>query len=114
MYCDGIQRASGDGYLACTTNDDCQFLFFCPGANCGNCELAQRRRCFLDPLEATGSASTEGDELVSAYCGGLLSSAGKNAAFGLPGPIRLVTDWDFTAYCPDGITPWEIGGANCP
>jgi hypothetical protein len=68
----------------------------------------------LDPIEATGLAGSDGAELVSTFCWPPLIGAGKNGAYGLPGAARMTMDWDFTAYCSDGTTEFELGGSNCP
>ena len=56
----------------------------------------------------------DGGVLVSAFCSSMTASGGVNGAYGLPGPGRVALDLDFTAYCSDGTTEFELGGANCP
>jgi hypothetical protein len=74
----------------------------------------QPKRCYLDPIEATGLAGSDGAELVSTFCWPASNNSGTNFASGLPGATRVVMDWDFTGYCSDGTTEWELGGSNCP
>jgi hypothetical protein len=116
LFCDGYERKDGTGIITCATNADCVALDSeCPGGvpgSCGTCTLAQAKRCFLDPIEATGTAGMDGSEVVSTFCIGPTNNAGINAASGFPGPGRIVLDWNFTAYCPNG-TQYEIGGSNC-
>jgi hypothetical protein len=122
-YCDAFTRKTGEGIILCSDadgnfngrSDDCEALDSeCPSNFCGNCTIDQRKRCFVDPIDATGSGSSEGAELVGAFCVSPSSSAGINGAAGFPGPARMTSDWDITAYCPDGTTEFELGGSLCP
>jgi hypothetical protein len=55
-----------------------------------------------------------GTELVAAFCSAPTSNGGYNSASGMPGADRMHLAFNLTAYCPDGVTPYENGGANCP
>jgi hypothetical protein len=115
LFCDNFVRASGDGMITCSNNVDCDAIDSeCPGGDCGDCMLSQPKKCFLDPIEASGLASQDGAELVAVFCQPPVVSSGVNAAYGTPGGGRTIQDWDFTSYCPDGVTEWELGGASCP
>ena len=45
-------RASGEGYVQCQSNADCDEGNI--GFPAGDCELVKRRPCFLDPIVAEG------------------------------------------------------------
>jgi hypothetical protein len=115
-FCDGFVRQNGGGgVLPCGFDEDCSSLDNdCPAADCGTCTLQQPRRCFLDPIVETGTKGVDGAELVSTFCAPPTVNVGINNTNGLPGAGRVKLDVDFTAYCPDGATPFELGGANCP
>jgi hypothetical protein len=110
-FCDGITTSDGEGYIPCSVHADCSAIV--PPA--GNCLLQERRRCFSDPIVATGVAGTEGAELVATFCAAPTSSGQRNAAFGLPGPGRVRLDVNLTAYCPapNETTEFELGGSSC-
>ncbi len=105
-FCDGFVRASGRGMQPCTTNADC--------TTGGSCTITEDNPCFLDPIHATGRPGQDGAVLVSTFCTPPVNSSSVNNAAGSPGPGRIHIAWDFTGFCPDGVTPWELGGANCP
>jgi hypothetical protein len=109
-FCDGAVKTNGDGYIPCTTNGDCTPV----GA--GNCASATTtlRPCYLNPITADGTPGQDGAELVSAFCSAPTASGSVNAAGGLPGAGRVKLDFDFTGYCPDNTTQFELGGDNCP
>jgi len=89
MYCDGEVRADGSGLLACNTQGDCDAIdTICSGADCGTCSLAQRRRCFLDPIEATGAPHPSRPTLVGTSCLNAVTNTAVNGVSGLPGPQR--------------------------
>lgn len=114
-FCSGFVRKTGDGILTCTTNADCTALNSeCPASNCGTCILLQPKRCYLDPIDVDGTAGIDGAELVSTFCSPPTNNLGINGAGGIPGAGRIKLDFDFTGYCPNGTTEFELGGANCP
>ena len=116
QFCDGELRANGDGYIPCSTDADCDALDpECDGGNCGNCSAGALRSCFLDPITASGDPGLNSSSLVATWCTPPTSNAAVNNAGGSPGPGRLDVRFDFTGYCPDGITEFETpGGSNCP
>ena len=105
----GALRGNGEGFIAGNNNGDCT-----PALGGGNCSLTQNKRCFLDPITAQGQPGQDGAVLVSTFCAPPTTNTGVNQAGGAPGPGRLSIDWDFNGLCSDGVTPWELGGANCP
>ena len=107
LYCDGELKGDGEGLVPCLDNAECTSV----GA--GSCTLSKRRECFLNPITASGSAGTAGAELVAVACRPPTLNSGVNAGIGWPGAERMKLDLDFVAFCPDGVTPFELGGANC-
>lgn len=85
-YCDGVVRANGKGIISCASNSDCSFI------DAGDCTLSESRRCFLDSISGTGSASTSSPKLASAFCAAASSNVAINSALGLPGPVKLKHD----------------------
>jgi hypothetical protein len=112
MFCDGITRTNGNGFIACSVDADCEAGAL--GFDGGACTSVVRRPCFLDPIEADGVPGTEGAVLGSTFCTGPTTSSSVNIAAGTPGPGRLLADFEFTPYCSDGATLWGPGGAMCP
>ncbi|MFP6627149.1 MAG: hypothetical protein VCA74_08870 [Deltaproteobacteria bacterium] len=116
QYCDGQVRATGKGFLPCITDADCDAIdSICNGGDCGSCSLQQARNCFLNPVVGQGNPSPHGADMASTFCVPPTASASINAAGGLPGPGRVMINFDYYGVCPDGITPHELpGGSNCP
>jgi len=121
-FCDGIVHADGTGilhcdptprceddYSPCTTNGDCNTTFNCVtdldcrpasiGVTAGDCTLTERRRCFLDPIAATGSASTTDPVAVTTYCTPGTGNPQANDIIGLPGPVRAAIQATSTFRC---------------
>lgn len=74
-------------YRGCDSDGDCP----APGDHCEN----SPRKCFLDPIEATGtpdppSGNTAHPTLAGTFCMGNSYSAAVNHVSGLPGPVRFV------------------------
>jgi hypothetical protein len=109
-YCDGFTHTSGEGILTCANNGDCAAI-----AGAGSCTISENRRCFGDPITVGGTfGGQEGAVLGGNFCSAPTNSASINGAAGTPGPVRIRIAWDFDGLCPDGITPYRLGGANCP
>lgn len=108
-FCSGAVKGSGEGYIPCSSNGDCTAPL-----GGGTCTLSKQRDCYLDPITVSGTNGTDGAELVSLFCSGPTTNGGVNAAGGIPGAGRVRLDFDFTGYCPDGTTEFELGGSNCP
>ena len=96
-FCDAVTRANGEGFIACTNNSDCFATNI--GIAAGNCTLEQRRRCFLDPIDATGASSPTDPLLVTTYCVPGTSSRGVDAVYGLPGPVREKSQTSVVLRC---------------
>lgn len=92
-YCDAFVRANGEGIFACASNSDCEFFV------AGACTLTQRRRCFLDPVAAAGTASTSSPLLVAATCHAPSGNTTINLLYGFPGPARTTIDGDTVFRC---------------
>lgn len=94
-YCDGFVRATGEGYISCASDGDCGF----GGLSAGNCTLSKTRECFLDSVRADGLAIPGAPVVASVFCIAPVSSAGVNAAAGLPGPGRVLQQVSSTLFC---------------
>jgi hypothetical protein len=88
--------------VSCTNNADCTALDpSCPGANCGDCAIVERRECFLDPIVATGSTAVPDKPVfVSTFCIPPTSNAAINASRGYAGAGRMVVQTDGLMLCP--------------
>jgi hypothetical protein len=91
-YCDGAVDADGNGFIQCSTDGDCAAVASVCGGDCGECTLTQQRACFLDPIVAAGTPSTENPVLVSTFCLPPTSNAAINGVSGSPGPVRVTVD----------------------
>jgi hypothetical protein len=112
QYCSGVVQANGDGILPCYTEDDCSLGVV--GVNAQPCDLVQRQPCFLEPIVATGSADPSRPVLAETYCLGTLSTSGKNAVLGLPGPARVEKQTSLRSYCDsDPATLYTPGVGGC-
>ena len=85
-------------HRGCSSDTDCQP----PNGNIpGDVCVSQRRRCFLDPIVATGAAdvpvgSVTHPLLAATMCLGPTIRAAQNNVSGLPGPARLVWPLELT------------------
>jgi hypothetical protein len=125
-FCDGLTRRDGTGLITCAVDADCEALDpVCPDGDCGGCTLFQQRSCFPDPLGAVGSDGTVGTtrssgvygaDLVGLLCVPPTANSGINNSVGLPGPARLLLNFDFEGRCAsDHSIAFELpGGSNCP
>lgn len=112
-YCDGLLKPDGTGILACQTNADCA-----PGAvggAGGNCTLAEIRKCFLDPIVATGQSDPEFPVAVATFCVPPTSNGGINTVAGLPGAGRVISQGRGVTFCAsDRSSTYDPGVGNCP
>jgi hypothetical protein len=125
-FCDGLTRNDGSGLLTCLQNADCDTLDpYCPGGSCGNCSLTQPRACFPNPFGAAGSdavvgavpsSGVYGADMVGTLCVPASGSSTIDDSVGLPGPARLLINFDFLGRCAgDPSTSFDLpGGSNCP
>jgi len=108
LYCDALVRSDGSGINACLNNGDCSGGY-------GLCTLADRADCFLDPIEAVGAADPEFPVAGAVFCIPPTSNGGINAAAGLPGPGRVVSQGAATTFCAsDHGTEYTPGVGGCP
>lgn len=94
--CDGILEEDGRATIACGTNTDCDDFSSGYGVPFGTCTGSQPRSCFLSTIQATGVADSQHPRTVSALCVGPIGNGSVNSASGLPGPVRMRTDWEVT------------------
>ncbi|MFN2377221.1 MAG: hypothetical protein ABR538_11835 [Candidatus Binatia bacterium] len=108
-YCDGTVYPDGTGFIPCTGDSDCS------SSNAGTCTLQQLRRCFPDPIVASGVPDTFRPTSVSAFCIAHTSNPAINIASGLPGPGTLAISVDNDIRCQsDPNLVYEFpSGANC-
>jgi len=92
LFCDGALTADGEGYIGCSTNADCVVVAAACGGDCGNCTDTHLRSCFLDPIVAVGTPSTDNPTLVSTFCLPPTNNAAINGVSGQPGPVRVTVD----------------------
>jgi hypothetical protein len=100
-YCTGVLLANGRGVLPCENDASCDSYFInssnadswvCPGNDCGTCDVAQFRSCFLDPIEISGTPDTDNPILAGTFCLPPSSNGSVNSATGSPGPGVVKTD----------------------
>jgi hypothetical protein len=94
MFCEGLLKADGRGFLACLNDAECVNESFtqCPGNDCGPCTLVAQRPCFLDPIEAAGVANPDEPVLAGTFCLPPTINVGINGTSGSPGPGRVVIE----------------------
>jgi hypothetical protein len=109
-YCDAVTRSNGQGFISCSTNADCAFGTI--GIAAGNCTITKRRKCFLDPITATGTPNATKPVGVSVFCIPPTANAAINTVAGIPGPGRVVNQSKNTVICPGGST--YTAGGSCP
>ena len=81
--------------LSCASDGDCGFGLL----SAGNCTLSKTRECFLDSIRTDGVAIPGAPLVGSVFCIAPVSSAGVNAAAGLPGPGRVLQQVSSTLFC---------------
>jgi hypothetical protein len=91
-FCDGALNADGEGFIGCNSDGDCDSVAGVCGGDCGNCSDSRDRACFLDPIVAVGTPSTENPILVSTFCLPPTNNAAINGVSGQPGPVRVTVD----------------------
>jgi cysteine-rich repeat protein len=111
-FCDGITRANGEGFIACTGQGDCDVF---PGGIAGSCSLNKIRECFLSSIVAPGVADPEFPVGAATFCIGQTSNGGINAVAGLPGPGRVVNQGAVTFFCASNpAVVYTPGAGGCP
>jgi hypothetical protein len=112
-FCDGFLRASGEGYIQCQSNADCD-----PGnigVEGGVCWLVKRRPCFLDPIVADGDPDPTNPIGAAVFCIPPTSNFGINTVAGIPGPGRVLTQAHSQLFCandPNKVYVPGVGGCE--
>lgn len=116
QFCDGATRQNGGFIIPCNVQGDCDALDAdCEGGDCGTCGALVPKPCFLLKINAEGTPGIFNSEGISVFCSAATANSGVNSAGGLPGPGRVKLDFDFSLYCSDRTTVWELpSGSNCP
>ena len=113
LYCDGITRANGEGFITCFQNADCSPASI--GIDAGNCSLATTLSCFLDPIVAVGTPDPSAPVGAAVFCIPKTGNAGINGAAGLPGPGRVLNQARSTLFCAsDPNVIYQPGVGGCP
>jgi hypothetical protein len=105
-YCDGNTMPDGRGFLPCSTNSDC---------STGTCSVLDLRRCFPDPITASGAPDPAVPTSGALFCIAPTSNPAINLAAGLPGPGKLELTFEADLRCKsDPNLVYEFpSGANC-
>jgi hypothetical protein len=109
QFCDSMLKANGAGYIGCQTDADCAESTI--GVDAGTCSLVVRRSCFLDPIQASGSADPDKPIGAALFCIPPTGNAGINGVAGLPGPGQIINQATSVAYCPDNSQ--YMAGVGC-
>jgi cysteine-rich repeat protein len=113
VFCDGYLRASGEGYIQCQTNADCDPANI--GIEGGVCRLAKRRPCFLDPIVADGKPDPGKPLGAATFCIPPTTSFAINTVAGIPGPGRVFTQAHSRLFCasdPSKVYVPGVGGCE--
>ncbi len=113
-FCDGILRASGEGFFQCNSNADCAETIV--GIPAGSCAFTKRRPCFLDPVVAIGEPSPQTPIGAAVFCiPRVASSPAINTVAGIPGPGRVVNQVRSQLFCEsDPSVQYVPGVGGCP
>ncbi len=109
MFCDSMLRANGAGYIGCQTDADCSESII--GVAAGSCTVVTRRRCFLETVQASGSADPDKPIGAAVFCVPPTGNAGINGVAGLPGAGQIINQATSVAYCPSNSR--YIAGVGC-
>jgi hypothetical protein len=113
LSCDGVVRANGEGIISCQTNADCDPAVI--GVDAGACSLGKQRKCFLDPIQATGSPDPSRPLGVATFCVAATSNSSINLVAGLPGPGRIKNQGSTRLFCASNpAVEYEPGIGGCP
>jgi hypothetical protein len=111
--CDGIVRASGEGFIGCLGNLDCTPGTI--GVDAGACTLTRQRPCFLDPITAVGTPDPGAPIGAAAFCIAKTANGGINTVAGLPGPARISNQAVTATFCgSDPNVQYVPGVGGCP
>jgi cysteine-rich repeat protein len=114
LYCDGVTRANGLGFVQCLSDADCAEGAI--GFPAGTCSLTERRRCFLDPIVGVGKPDPQYPTGAATFCiAKVASSPAINSVAGLPGPGRIVNQAKSALFCASDLTvQYQPGVGGCP
>jgi len=113
MFCDGVLRASGEGFISCLSDADC--VAASNGFEAGECTLSSLRPCFTNTIRAEGLAHPTAPVVQSIFCVPPTSNSAINNAGGFPGPARVIDQLSTTLYCDEEMSiVYEPGGTGCP
>jgi hypothetical protein len=117
-YCDGVFRSSGEPYVTCNSNADCDATDCGGGVGvglCGTCSLTSLRKCFLNPLYVFGKADPETPVGAAAFCIPPTANTGINDVAGLPGPARVKNATRAKTFCASNpAVEYTPGVGGCP
>jgi hypothetical protein len=102
-YCDGVLFAHGTPYLPCLSNADCNETDAACDGDCGECTLAVRRSCFLDPIVTSASAGPSHGVLAGISCVPPGASAALDQVAGIAGPERTTLDVRLRRVFPEDL-----------
>ena len=108
-FCDSMLKANGAGYIGCQTDADCDESII--GVDAGSCTVSVRRPCFLETVQASGSADPDKPIGAAVFCVPPTGNAGINGVAGLPGAGQIINQATSVGYCPDGLR--YIAGVGC-
>ena len=112
-FCDAIVRKSGEGFITCISNLDCDASII--GVDAGDCTLTAGRPCFTDTITAQGAPDPIYPLNVALFCVGQTSNPAINSVAGLPGPTRIRNAGESRAYCAsDPGVEYVPGVGGCP
>ncbi|HYC00807.1 MAG TPA: DUF4215 domain-containing protein [Candidatus Limnocylindrales bacterium] len=112
LTCDGIIRPNGKGILTCNTNEDCSPAVV--GRDVGNCTIVERRKCFTDPIVASGDPDPSAPVGAATFCIPPTSNSGINSVAGLPGPGRVTNQARSRTFCEsDPTRQYQPGIGGC-
>jgi cysteine-rich repeat protein len=111
--CDGIVRASGEGFISCLADIDCE-----PGTigiDAGACTLVRTRPCMLDPVSSSGTPDPSAPIAAATFCIAKTSNGGINTVAGLPGPATVRNQAGTKTFCgSDTNVQYTPGVGGCP
>jgi hypothetical protein len=109
-FCDGYLRASGEGYVQCQNNADCDPSNI--GIEGGVCKLTKRRPCFIDPIIADGDPHPTTPIGAAVFCIPPTTNFGINTVAGIPGPGRIFTQAHSQLFCGSDTNKIYVPGVG--
>jgi hypothetical protein len=96
--CDGLLLPSGEGFLRCGNDADCS-SYGGGAVDTGNCTLSTPKWCFLDTVQANGSAIPGSPVGGSVFCIPPINSQAVSSSIGLPGLGRVLLQLEPVLFC---------------